>query len=569
MKTFVPGTLILLLLAGWGCQQKPVQKRKTGLLAMQGMVVSAHPEASAIGKQILSEGGNAVDAACAVQFALAVSYPVAGNIGGGGFMVIRLNNGEVATLDYREKAPLLAGRDMYLDKNGEVVPGLSTLSPLAAGVPGAVDGMVIAHKKFGKLDFTSIIQPSIDIARTGFPVTEKQAGRLNRAKEVFLKWNRQPISFVKNEDWKKGDTLRQLELAHTLELIRDHGRAGFYEGETANRIVEQMAHDTGLISQKDLDAYHSVWRAPVTGNYRGYKVISMAPPSSGGVAILQIFKMIEPYPLSSWGWNSIRTVHLVVEAEKRAYADRAEFLGDPGYYDVPQNGLLNQDYLKSRMSGFSMEKATPSEQIRHGDPLPYESKETTHFSVVDAEGNAVAVTTTLNRGFGNRIVVSGAGFLLNDEMDDFSSKPGVPNSFGLVGGEANSIQPGKRMLSSMTPTILEKDHQLFMVVGSPGGSTIITSVLQTIMNVVDHGMSMQDAVDAGRYHHQWLPDYISYEKDALDENTITELKKMGHHLKTRSSIGRVDAILKREDGTLEGGADPRGDDTAEGVEIIE
>jgi len=529
-----------------------------------GMVVSAHPEASKIGADILKKGGNAVDAACAVQFALAVSYPVAGNIGGGGFMVIRMDDGKNYTLDYREKAPLKANRNMYLDDKGEAIPGLSLDSHLAVGVPGTVDGMLKAHKRFGRLSFKDVIQPSIDLAKKGFPVTKKQAVRLNSYKQAFLKMNGFNTEFVKKGAWKEGDILKQTELAHTLELIRDKGHDGFYKGEIAKALTEQMKKHGGLITQEDLDEYKSVWREPITGNYKNFKVISMPPPSSGGIALMQLLGMTEPYPIKEWGWHDVRTVHLMVEAERRVYADRAEFLGDPGFYKVPVKGLLDKKYLEERMRNYNHAKATLSSEVGHGNPYRYESEETTHYSVVDATGNAVAVTTTLNRGYGCKAVVEGAGFLLNNEMDDFSVKPGVPNSYGLVGGEANSIQPGKRMLSSMTPTIVEKNGELYMVVGSPGGSTIITSVFQTILNVVEHGMNMQEAVTASRFHSQWLPDVVYYEKGGFPESLKVKLENMGHDLKERSTIGRVDAILRLPDGSLQGGADPRGDDAATG-----
>ncbi|NPA37402.1 MAG: gamma-glutamyltransferase [Chlorobi bacterium] len=531
------------------------------------MVVSAHPLASEAGAAVLRAGGNAVDAACAVEFALAVTYPVAGNIGGGGFMVIRMNDGKSYTLDYREKAPVMANRDMYLDKNGNVIEGLSLNSHLAVGVPGTVDGIINAHKRFGKIDFNEIIQPAINLAKNGFPVTKKQANRLNEYSEAFNKMNKAVVPFIKEGKWHEGDTLKQPELAHTLELIKEKGRNGFYRGETAEKIVNQMKSNKGLITIQDLDEYKSVWRQPVTGEYKEYKVISMPPPSSGGIALLQLLGMIEPYAIDKWGWNDVKTIHLMVEAERRVYADRAEFLGDPDFFSVPVKKLLKKKYLRDRMANFDPEKATPSSKVKHGNPYVYESEETTHYSVVDSEGNAVAVTTTLNRAYGSKIVVEDAGFLLNNEMDDFSMKPGVPNSYGLVGGEANSIQPGKRMLSSMTPAIVEKEGKLFMVVGSPGGSTIITSVFQTILNVTEFDMDMQKAVDALRFHSQWLPDVVFYEKGRFTDELKKQLEEMGHKLKERSSIGRVDAILQLPDGTLQGGADSRGDDTAVGVKL--
>lgn len=552
-----------LFLSG-SCTTQKTDHHTTGVIARKGMVVSAHPEASHIGIEILKKGGNAVDAACAVQFALAVSYPVAGNIGGGGFMVIRFADGSTASIDYREKAPAKAYKDMYLNEDGKVLTKLSTRGHLAVGVPGTVDGMITAHKKYGKLSFAEIIQPSIDLAWKGFSLTEKQAARFNYYRKSFTKYNSLPVAFVKGDKWKPGDTLKQPELARTLELIRDFGRNGFYSGITAANIVEQMEKGQGFITLEDLENYHSVWRIPVEGTYHNYKIISMGPPSSGGIALIQLLTMVEPFPVDDWGWHDVRTIHLMTEAEKRVYADRTKFLGDPDFYPVPADGLLKTEYNLLRMDDFNEDKATPSGQITHGKPAPAESEETTHYSIVDPFGNAVAVTTTLNHGFGAKVVVAGSGFLLNNEMDDFSSKPGFPNSFGLIGGEANSIEPAKRMLSSMTPTILEKDRELYMVLGSPGGSTIITSVFQTILNVINHKMSMQEAVAASRFHHQWLPDLILYEKGTFSDNLQLHLQKMGHQLKERSSIGRVDAILRRIDGTLEGGADPRGDDSAKG-----
>lgn len=562
---FVFLVFMIAILSNSCTSQTKAEPGILGVVAEKAMVVSAHPEASGIGVIIMEQGGNAVDAACAVQFALAVCYPNAGNIGGGGFMVIRLADGTINSIDYREKAPALADRDMYLDENGDVIPGLSLRSSLAVGVPGSVDGVIKAHKQYGKLSFSEIIQPSIDMAENGFLITEKQAASFNRTKASFEKQNNETVAFVKEGDWIKGDTLKQAELANTLRLIRDNGRDGFYSGETAKNIVSTMKENDGLISVEDLEAYSSVWRYPVVGTYRGCKIISMGPPSSGGIALNQLLAMVESYPLGDWGWHDKRSVHLMVEAERRVYADRAEYLGDSDFYPVPQKGLLEKEYLKGRMQDFDMEHATPSSRISHGTPAPPESEETTHFSIIDPDGNAVAVTTTLNGAYGTRIVVAGSGFLLNNEMDDFSSKPGTPNMYGLLGGEANAIEAHKRMLSAMTPTIVEQNGKLLMVVGTPGGSTIISSVFQAILNVLDHEMGMQEAVNASRFHHQWMPDLIFYEKDSLDTSLINELRNMGHEFKDRSSIGRVDAILVREDGSLEGGADPRGDDTAVGL----
>lgn len=535
-----------------------------GPVAANGMVVSAHPEASRVGVEILKAGGNAVDAAIAVQFALAVVLPAAGNIGGGGFMVIRPQNGETNTLDYREMAPAQAHRDMYLDAQGNVIPNLSIQGHLAAGVPGSVDGMVNAHQKYGTLPWAQLIQPAVDLAAQGFAITEKEARGLNTNQANFLKFNDSTCAFIRQTPWKAGDNLLQADLGQTLARIRDNGRAGFYEGETARLLVAEMQEGKGFISAEDLQNYHAKWRQPVVGTYKGYRVISMPPPSSGGIALLQLLRLVEPFNLRKYGWNSVKSVHLLTEAERRVYADRSEYLGDPDFYKVPARALRDTAYLASRMQDFNAKQATPSASIKPGNVTSYEHEETTHFSVVDKAGNAVAITTTLNGGYGNHVVVDGAGFLLNNEMDDFSAKPGVPNMFGLVGTAANAIAPGKRMLSSMTPTILERDGKLFMVVGTPGGSTIITSVFQTILNVLDHGMSMQEAVNAKRVHAQWLPDEIRYEDEALSPKEIKKLKKMGHNLKDTRSMGRVDAILVLPDGKLEGGADPRGDDTATG-----
>lgn len=536
-----------------------------GEIADSGMVVSAHPEASKIGINILKQGGNAVDAAVATGFALAVCYPAAGNIGGGGFMVFRFEDGTTASIDYREKAPSLGSRDMYLDSSNNVIEGLSLSTQLASGVPGSVDGLLEAHKKYGILSFEKIIQPAIDLAKNGFKITENQANKYNNLKQIFLDRNINKPAFVKAEGkWEKDDLLVQPDLAHALELVKEFGRDGFYKGEIADKIVNEMKRGNGLIRHEDLENYHSIWRKPIIGNYKGHKIISMAPPSSGGIALMQLLKMVENYSLQKWSANDVNTIHLMVEAERRVYADRASYLGDADFYQVPVSQLLDSNYLNNRMTDFDSEHSSLSENIKAGQFQKKESEETTHYSVVDKWGNAVSCTTTLNGSYGSRIVVDGAGFLLNNEMDDFSIKPGYPNMYGLVGGEANAIEPNKRMLSSMTPTIVEKNGKLYMVVGSPGGSTIITSVFQNIVNVIDKGMGMQESVTSPRFHHQWLPDVIYYEQDRFSPELIQELVKKGHKLEARSPIGRVDAILVLPDGSLEAGADPRGDDKAIG-----
>ena len=533
----------------------------------EAMVVTAHPEATRVGVDILSDGGNAVDAMVAVHFALAVVYPSAGNIGGGGFLVLRDTTGETYSLDFREKAPLAAHEEMYLDENGEVIDGLSLHGHLAAGVPGSVDGMLKAHERFGEVPLAKLIDPAIRLARKGFRITEQQARNYNHTRKSFIAYNRDSLNIplVKNEAWKEGDLLRQRDLAKTLKRIKKEGRAGFYEGETARLIVEEMEASNGIITSEDLRLYESVWRDPVIGDFRGVKVISMGPPSSGGIALLQLLGMASAFDLSRYGHNSAQTIHLMTEMERRVYADRASHLGDPDFWDVPYKELVDADYLQTRVGQVALDKATPSDEVEAVElGVARESEETTHYSIVDTYGNAVSVTTTINSGYGSKTFVTGAGFILNNEMDDFSSKPGVPNVYGLLGGPANAIAPEKRMLSAMTPTILEKDGKLFMVVGTPGGSTIITSVFQTILNVLVHDMTMSEAVAAKRVHHQWWPDTIQMEPDALSESVKQSLKSMGHQLRQRGNIGRVDAILVRPDGSYEGAGDPRGDDWAGG-----
>ncbi len=528
------------------------------------MVVCAYPDASQVGLDILKKGGNAVDAAVAVQFALAVTLPEAGNIGGGGFMVFRPAKGLPNTLDFREKAPAAASKNMFLDANGNVVPNMSIATHQASGVPGSVDGMITAHAKYGKLKWADLVQPAIDLARKGFKITPHLAGDLNRNQEAFKTLNPGKTYFLKDAPWQAGELLVQEDLAKTLEQIRDKGRAGFYEGKVAAQLTAEMKNGNGMISAEDLKNYHSVWRKPIIGKYKDYKIITMPPPSSGGIALLQLLHSVETFPLHRWGYNQDSTVQVMVEAERRVYADRSKYLGDPDFFKVPVDSLLRPDYISSRMQNFNWDKATPSSEIKPGSFAGYESDQTTHYSIVDKEGNSVSITTTLNGGFGSKIFVAGAGFLLNNEMDDFSAKAGVPNMFGLTGGTANSIQPGKRMLSSMTPTIVEKNGKLFMVVGTPGGSTIITSVFQTILNVIEFDQNMQQAVASKRFHHQWLPDEVAIETDAtLTDAVKSKLQQKGYKIIVRGASGRVDAILIKN-GALQGGADPRADDTAMG-----
>lgn len=532
----------------------------------KAMVVSAHPIASQAGMYILKQGGNAVDAAIAVQLALAVVYPRAGNLGGGGFMIYRSATGELNTLDYREKAPAAASRDMYLDKDGNPTT-MSLSGHLASGVPGTVDGLITAHQKYGKLNFEKLIEPAIRLASRGFEITSDEALRLNGNKTVFLKFNTPETAFIRADDWKQGDKLIQKDLAWTLKQIKERGRAGFYEGPVAEKIIAEMKQGGGIITYEDLQAYHSRWRVPVVSNYKEFKVISMPPPSSGGIALTQMLKMIEPYPIKSWGQRDPRTVHLMTEIERRVYADRSQYLGDIDFYPVPQDSLLDPKYIKYRLQDFNPDSASKSTSIYAGNyKLALEHFETTHLSIIDQDGNAASVTTTLNGNFGSKVVVDHAGFFLNNEMDDFSVKPGVPNMFGLIGAAANAIEPSKRMLSSMTPTIVEKNGKLFMVLGSPGGSTIITSVFQVILNVIEWDMSMSDAVAASRFHHQWLPDEIMAETTAFDPMLKKQLEMKGHRFREIKSIGLVDAVLVRSDQRLEGAADPRGDDHAQGWE---
>lgn len=564
-KIFSVLTAVVLLAS---CQNSPAKKQpdpEKGVLAPHAMVVSAKEEASQIGLAILKKGGNAFDAMIATELALAVAYPNAGNIGGGGFMVYRLGSGERGALDYREKAPAKAHRDMYLDKNGKVIADKSTLGALAVGVPGTIAGIFEVYQKFGSLPIGELIQPAIDLARKGVLITELQANSyMNKNVELIKQANNYVTPF--ENGWKAGERFKYEELAQTLERIRDNGSYEFYNGETAKRIVSYVQELGGILSLDDLKNYRAQWRKPITFTYKDYTISSMPLPSSGGICLAQILKSVEPYNIGQYPHNGEQYIQLLVEAERRAYADRAYYMGDADFVKVPTQQLLSPNYLKERMSSFSWDKASKSTEIAHGKIVGYESDETTHYSIVDRFGNAVAVTTTLNTNYGSKVYVKGGGFFLNNQMDDFSIKPGEPNTYGLVGSEKNAIAPNKRMLSSMSPTIIEKEGKLFMVIGTPGGSTIITSVLQCFLNVAEYGMTMQQSVSKPRFHHQWLPDDVMYEPKGFAPEVIAHLKAKGYKPREENFviIGKVDAILVQPDGTLEGGADPRGDDTAVG-----
>jgi gamma-glutamyltranspeptidase/glutathione hydrolase len=525
-----------------------------------GAVVSAHPLASEAGVTILRKGGNAVDAAIATQLALAVVYPGAGNLGGGGFLVGYLAGGKTLAIDYREKAPGRAHRDMYLDSAGNANTHLSQNGHLAAGVPGTVAGL-FTSAKFGKLPFKELIEPAIELAERGFAITADEASDLNRTKAAFINNNSVTPVFVREQAWKAGDTLIQTDLANTLKRIRDHGQKGFYEGETARLIVEEMQRGKGIISYDDLKNYEAKEREIVSFPYKGYTILTMPLPSSGGILLPQMMKMIEDRNVKAMGFQTAASVQLMTEIERRAYADRAKYLGDMDFYKVPVKTLTSDAYAKLRMQDYDPSKAGNSTAIQAGQ-IP-ESEETTHLSVYDKEGNAVAVTTTLNGGYGSKTVVGGAGFLLNNEMDDFSVKPGVPNMYGAVGADANAILPGKRMLSSMTPTIVLRDQKPYIVTGTPGGTTITTSVFQTLINLLEFDMSVSDAVNKPKFHHQWLPDEIFVER-SFPVSVRDELLKMGYRIRERGQIGRTELIRIQADGTIEAVGDHRGDDHAAG-----
>ena len=564
-KLFIYSLIGSLLFASCSNTHRQLDAHKTSPETFnKAAVVTAHPIASEVGVTVLKKGGNAIDAAVAVQFALAVVYPNAGNIGGGGFMLYRNNMGQYDALDFRETAPKQAHRDMYLDAQKNVIPDLSLYSALASGIPGSVAGMWDAHQKYGKLAWKELLLPAIELARKGFKISERQAREFEDHKERFVKLNPTGAAIIKNTAWKTGDLFVQEELANTIERIANEGRDGFYKGKTADLLVAEMNKGKGIITHADLTNYKTLWRAPIASSYRGHKVVSMPPPSSGGTSLLALLKSVEQFPLQRWGFQRDSTIRVIVEAERYVYANRAKYLGDPDFINVPVQQLIDSTTNATKLNPFNFHQATLSKNV-NADVIPgYESEQTTHFNIVDEQGNAASITTTLNDSYGSGVIVDGAGFLLNNEMDDFSIKTGVPNMYGLTGEKANEIQPGKRMLSSMTPTILEKDGKLFMVVGTPGGSTIITSVFQTILNVIDFGQNAQSAVSSPRFHHQWLPDRIDVEQGAIDTTLRDKLTKDGYVINPRGTIGRVENILILPNGKLQTGADPRGDDTAKG-----
>lgn len=537
----------------------PVRSKK-------GMVVTANDIATEVGVQILKKGGNAVDASVAVGFALAVTYPTAGNIGGGGFMVIHLTDGKNTTIDFRETAPLAAHEKMFLDSLGNFIPDLSQKGWTSTGVPGTVAGLIYTLDKYGTMKLKDVIQPAIDLAEKGFVLSYKNSETSESAFEELSKIESTKKIFTKDgKKFEDGDLFIQKDLASTLRLIRDSGRDAFYESEIARKLVEESQKHGGLFTLKDLEDYRAVEREPIEGTYRGYKIISMPPPSSGGICLIEALNALENYSFHKSNWGSFKYIHTLVEVMKRIYADRAEHIGDADFYPVPVEELISKSYGKQIKNEIT-EEAIPSEEIKSLKLHQLrEHEETTHYSVADQFGNAVATTYTLNGWYGNRIVVEGLGFLLNNEMDDFSAKPGVPNQFGLVGSVANSIQPKKRILSSMTPTIILKDDKPFMVIGSPGGSTIITAVLQTILNVLDFNMNIYDAIAAPKIHHQWLPDEIDFEKFGLSDDVQRNLVARGHKLGKEKSLGRMEGIIiDHHTNTFYGATDPRGYGKAEG-----
>jgi gamma-glutamyltranspeptidase / glutathione hydrolase len=523
-------------------------------------VTSAHPLASMVGAAMMKDGGNAYDAAIAVQFTLAVVFPAAGNIGGGGFLLSRNKEGVLMGIDFREAGPGKAHRDMYLDEKGNPIEGMSKLGASASGVPGSVAGM-FSTLPFAKMTMKQLLQPAYELAAGGFVITESEARSLNAERKNFINYSAQASAFTRKENWKAGDTLYQPELAATILRIQQKGKAGFYEGETADLIVKEMKNSKGVISLEDLKNYNPKFRKPIEFDYRGHHIISFAPPSSGGILIAQMMQMIAPYPVSVMGANTFESVSLMVEAQRRAYADRAEHMGDPDFWKVPTTTLTSNAYAQDRMKDYQAGVAGNSKMIQAG--VAKESEETTHFSIIDEAGNMVAVTTTLNGSYGNKTIVGGAGFLLNNEMDDFSIKPGVPNMYGALGGEANAIQPGKRMLSSMTPTLITKNNQPYITIGTPGGTTIPNQVYEGLVNIIDHKMTLKAAIDAPRFHHQHIPDNITVEAD-FPEQTFNALKEKGYIVNKRGAFGRMDGIMILPNGNRVAAGDKRGDDSVAG-----
>ena len=537
-----------------------------------GMVVSTSAQASKVGIEILKQGGNAIDAAAAVGFTLAVTSSSNGNLGGGGFMVTRMAGGETFTLDYREMAPESAYKDLFLDSSKNVIEGKSTGTHYASGIPGSVDGLLRAWMDHGSgnISINQLLESAINYAENGFELSKYEAERFNNNKSFLSKHAETKKIFTRDDrKWRRGDIFYQKDLAETLKRIAKYGRDGFYKGKTADLIVAEMKNVTDWITLKDLDNYISKYRKPVIGEFKGLEVISMGPPSSGGILLVMMLNMYTSFgevnntDVFNLKFNSSEYVHLITEIERRAYADRATHLGDSDFWKVPSEMLLSKTYAKDRIQNINTKRSTGSNEVKAGDKPFSESEETTHYSVIDKHGNAVSVTTTINSGYGSGITVTGAGFILNNEMDDFSSKPGVPNMFGLIGNEANAVEPYKRPLSSMTPTIVLKNKKPFLILGTPGGSTIITTVFQNILNVVVHDMSIKKAVDAPRFHSQWLPDQTDYEKNSLSKKTITKLKKLGHKLELRGYIGEANGIMIDNDLYL-GGADKRGENSAAG-----
>lgn len=528
--------------------------------AQNGMVVAQEEIAAAVGRDILKAGGNAADAGVAVAFALAVTLPRAGNLGGGGFMIVHdAETGETKAIDYREMAPMSADRDMFLDEAGEADSEKSRFTGLATGVPGTVAGMQMVLDEYGSMSLAEVLEPAIGLARDGIVVTADLADSLIGLEKRLKKWPASEAIFYKEDGgfFQPGDRLIQSDLAATLQRIADEGPDGFYKGATAQAIVDAVQASGGRITMEDMAGYKALSRDPVSGTYRGYEIVSMPPPSSGGIHIIQILNTLEEYPIGFLGHNSSETIHLMAEAMKRAYADRSEYLGDPAFYDVPQAQLISKNYAADIRKAISLSRAMPSDQIKPADLAPYESDQTTHYSIVDKEGNAVSNTYTINFSYGSGMVADGTGVLMNNEMDDFAAKPGVMNAYGLLGGEANAVEPGKRPLSSMSPTMVMKDGKVFMVTGSPGGSRIITTVLQLIMNVVDHGMNVAEATVAPRIHHQWLPEVLRVE-EGISSDTVAALEAKGHVVEVMETMGSGQSIVVDEqDGLLLGGADTR------------